>query len=133
MPIGERLDPEPLRRLMLTYYEAMKEVCERHGGRCASFIGDAVMAAFGIPSVHEDDALRAVRAAAEMHERLEALNEELERDLGVRPRSRTGVNTGEVLGPATKSPIEPLSPSAMLSTSPLDSNRAAEPGEVLTG
>ena len=73
--IGERLDPEPLRRLMLRFYEAMKEVCERHGGQVSELIGDAVMAAFGIPSVHEDDALRAVRASAEMRDRLQALND----------------------------------------------------------
>jgi class 3 adenylate cyclase/tetratricopeptide (TPR) repeat protein len=95
--LGERLDPESLRRVMGRYFEEMKAVVERHEGTVEKFIGDAVMAVFGIPVVHEDDALRAVRAAAEMRERLGALNGELERDWGVRIEVRTGVNTGEVV------------------------------------
>ena len=82
--LGERLDPESLRRVMNRYFDEMRAVVERHEGTVEKFIGDAVMAVFGIPRVHEDDALRAVRAAAEMHERLAALNEELEREWGVR-------------------------------------------------
>src|SRR5439155_23344189 len=66
--LGERLDPESMRRVMGLYFEAMKVVLERQGGTVEKFIGDAVMAVFGIPAVHEDDALRAVRAAAEMGE-----------------------------------------------------------------
>jgi class 3 adenylate cyclase len=129
--IGERLDPEPLRGLMLRFYEAMKEVCERHGGRVSELIGDAVMAAFGIPSVHEDDALRAVRASAEMHERLEALNEELERDFGVRLRARTGVNTGEVVVRDRDSDRALVLGDAVNVAAGLE--QAAEPGEVLLG
>src|SRR5438093_4100271 len=78
--LGERLDPESMRRVMGRYFEAMKTVLERHEGTVEKFIGDAVMAVFGVPSVHEDDALRAVRAAVEMGEALEDLNKELERD-----------------------------------------------------
>ena len=70
---------------------------ERHGGSVEKFIGDAVMAVFGVPTMHEDDALRAVRAAMEMHDALEVLNDELERDWGVRLRHRIGVNSGEVV------------------------------------
>src|SRR5215218_9676925 len=100
--LGERLDPESLRRVMGRYFDETQAVVERHEGTVEKFIGDAVMAVFGIPLVHEDDALRAVRAAAEMRERLGALNEELERDWGVRIAVRTGVNTGEVVaGDAT--------------------------------
>jgi hypothetical protein len=95
--IGELLDPETLRRLMQRWYDEMKAVCEAHGGRVRELIGDAVMAVFGVPIVHEDDALRAVRAAADMRAGLETLNDELERDFGLRLRSRTGVNTGEVI------------------------------------
>src|SRR5438093_6826749 len=95
--LGERLDPETLRRVMSRYFDVMRGVLERHGGTVEKFIGDAVMAVFGIPQLHEDDALRAVRAAVEMRERLAALNEELERDRGVRLSIRTGVNTGEVV------------------------------------
>ena len=70
--LGERLDPESLRGLMARWYAAMREPLERHGGTVEKFIGDAVMAVFGVPQVHEDDALRAVRAAVEMRERLTA-------------------------------------------------------------
>ena len=129
--IGERLDPERLRRLMLRFYEAMKEVCERHGGQVSELIGDAVMAAFGIPTVHEDDALRAVRAAAEMHERLEALSEELERDLGVRLRARTGVNTGEVVVPDRDPDRALVLGDAVNVAARLE--QAAEPGDILLG
>ena len=66
-------------------------------GTVEKFIGDAVVGVFGVPIAHEDDALRGVRAAAEMRERLAALNEELERSLGARLSLRIGVNTGEVV------------------------------------
>ena len=79
------------------YFQAMSDALERHGGTVEKFIGDAVMAVFGIPTLREDDALRAVRAAAEMRTALEELNEQLERRWGVRLRVRTGVNTGEVI------------------------------------
>ncbi|HMJ00058.1 MAG TPA: adenylate/guanylate cyclase domain-containing protein [Gaiellaceae bacterium] len=95
--LGERLDPESLRRVMSRYFDEMQAVVERHGGTVEKFIGDAVMAVFGIPVLHEDDAVRAVRAAAEMRVRLAGLNEELERDFGVTIAVRTGVNTGEVV------------------------------------
>ncbi|MEK6276091.1 MAG: adenylate/guanylate cyclase domain-containing protein [Actinomycetota bacterium] len=95
--LGERLDPESLRRVMGRYFDEMRAVVEAHEGTVEKFIGDAVMAVFGIPVLHEDDAVRAVRAAAEMRERLAGLNEELERDWGVTIAVRTGVNTGEVV------------------------------------
>jgi class 3 adenylate cyclase len=95
--MGERLDPESTRRVMARYFDEMRAAIERHGGRVEKFIGDAVMAVFGIPVVHEDDALRAVRAAADMRDAQTRLNDELERDWGVRIESRIGVNTGEVV------------------------------------
>ncbi len=64
--LGERLDPESVRRVMSRYFEQMKAVIERYGGSVEKFAGDSVMAVFGVPLVHEDDALRAVRAAMEM-------------------------------------------------------------------
>src|SRR3989449_9189264 len=85
--LGERLDPESLRRMMARYFQVMRQVVERHEGTVEKFIGDAVMAVFGVPVLHEDDALRAVRAAAEMREVLPALGME----------GRIGVMTGEVV------------------------------------
>jgi class 3 adenylate cyclase/tetratricopeptide (TPR) repeat protein len=95
--MAERLDSESLREVMTRYFAEMRGALERHGGRVEKYIGDAVMAVFGLPKLHEDDALRAVRAAAEMRERLVALNDELDRLWGVRLANRTGVNTGEVV------------------------------------
>src|SRR5256714_4403943 len=64
--LGERLDPESMRKVMGRYFEEMRSDLERHGGTVEKFVGDAVMAVFGIPRLHEDDALRAVRAVSEM-------------------------------------------------------------------
>jgi len=95
--LGERLDSEALREIMARYFEEMQRVLERHGGTVEKFIGDAVMAVFGLPKLHEDDALRAVRAAFDMKTSLAKLNGELERRWGVQLANRTGVNTGEVV------------------------------------
>ena len=96
--LGERLDPEALRRVMIRYFAAMTQAIERHGGTVEKFIGDAVMAVFGIPTTHEDDALRAVRAADDMRGGLRLLNKELERDHGATLECRIGVNTGRGRG-----------------------------------
>jgi class 3 adenylate cyclase/tetratricopeptide (TPR) repeat protein len=96
-PLGEQLDPEALRGVWSRYHDTARAVLEQHGGTVEKFIGDAVMAAFGIPFVHEDDPLRAVRAAVEVRDAIAHLNDELERDFGVRIGVRTGVNTGEVI------------------------------------
>jgi len=85
--LGETLDPERLRALLAEYFERMKTIVERHGGSVEKFIGDAVMAVFGVPTLHEDDALRAVRAATEMRDALP--------ELGL--QGRIGVMTGEVV------------------------------------
>src|SRR5438132_9485273 len=66
--LGDRTDPELLREMIGHFHSEMRVILERHGGTVEKFIGDAVMAVFGIPQAHEDDALRAVRAAAEMRE-----------------------------------------------------------------
>ena len=91
--LGEELDPEILRGVINRYFGVIRSTIERHGGTVEKFVGDAVMAVFGIPVVREDDALRAVRAAAEIRERLPAVAEQV----GVELRFRTGVNTGTVL------------------------------------
>jgi class 3 adenylate cyclase/tetratricopeptide (TPR) repeat protein len=85
--LGERSDPEVLRELMASYHAKLRQILERHGGSVEKFVGDAAMAVFGIPQAHEDDALRAVRAAAEIQEVVGRLGLEV----------RTGVNTGEVV------------------------------------
>jgi class 3 adenylate cyclase/tetratricopeptide (TPR) repeat protein len=95
--MGERLDPEVLRRVLSRYYDTARGVVEQHGGVVEKFVGDAVMAVFGVPVLHEDDALRAVRAAAALRERTGNLNDELEREYGARLTLRIGVNTGEVI------------------------------------
>ena len=95
--LGERLDSEAVREVLNVYFTEMQAVLQRHGGRVEKFIGDAIMAVFGLPRTHEDDALRAVRAALEMRDALTEMNERLERRWGVRLENRTGVNTGEVV------------------------------------
>jgi predicted ATPase/class 3 adenylate cyclase len=95
--MAEKLDSEAVREVMSRYFDEMRGALERHGGTIEKYIGDAIMAVFGLPRVHEDDALRAVRAAVEMRERLAALNEELDQRWGVTIGNRTGVNTGEVV------------------------------------
>ncbi|HET8743044.1 MAG TPA: adenylate/guanylate cyclase domain-containing protein, partial [Gaiella sp.] len=95
--LGEALDSEALREVMTRYFDAMRAELERHGGVIEKFIGDAVMAVFGLPRLHEDDALRAVRAAAGMQAALERINGDLQTRYGVQLANRTGVNTGEVV------------------------------------
>jgi class 3 adenylate cyclase/tetratricopeptide (TPR) repeat protein len=129
-PLGERLDPESVRRVMTRFFERMRAVLEHHGGRVEKYIGDAVMAVFGIPELHEDDALRAVRAAGEMRDALVELNAELEPSWGVSLRTRIGVNTGQVVvGDQRGAPLvvgDAVNVAARL-------EQAAGPGEILLG
>jgi len=126
--LGERIDPESLRHVMARYFETARAVVERHGGSVEKFIGDAVMAVFGVPAVHEDDALRAVRAAEELRSGLAALNDELERDFGTRLELRMGVNTGEVV---TGTEERLATGDAVNVAARLE--QAAPPGEILLG
>ena len=95
--MAERLDSEAVREVMSRYFDEMRSALEQHGGTIEKYIGDAIMAVFGLPRAQEDDALRAVRAAIEMRERLASLNDELEQRWGVTIGNRTGINTGEVV------------------------------------
>jgi class 3 adenylate cyclase/tetratricopeptide (TPR) repeat protein len=88
--LGERSDPEVLREVMGRYHAELRTILERHGGTVEKFVGDAAMAVFGIPQLHEDDALRAIRAGVEMRDAVEPLGLEV----------RIGVNTGEVVAGA---------------------------------
>ncbi len=113
--LGESLDPEALRSTMARYFDVARVAIERHGGTIEKFIGDAVMAVFGVPTVREDDALRAVRAAQELRD-------------GVELDVRIGVNTGEVVtgGGDTLVTGDAVNVAARL-------EQAASPGEVLLG
>ncbi len=122
--LGEARDPEAVRTLMGRYFERMRTVIERHGGTVEKYVGDAVMAVFGIPTAHEDDALRAVRAAADMRVALGDLNAELPAPLSV----RTGVNTGEVV---TGDEHTLVTGDAVNVAARLE--QTAAPGEILVG
>ena len=133
--LGEELDPESLRRVMSRFYEEMSHTVERHGGTAAKFIGDAVMAVFGIPVLHEDDALRAVRAAAEMGPALDRLNDELQAEMG-RPPAGSGRRQhrrgrGRESGPGQSLAVEEVVGDAVNVAARLE--RAAATGEVLIG
>ena len=116
--LGDSADPEALRSVMRDYYAQMRAILERHGGTVEKFIGDAVMAVFGVPVAHEDDALRAVRAAWEMRAAVPALG----------LSARIGVNTGQVMAGEGDSLVtgDAVNVAARL-------EQAAEPGEVLIG
>jgi predicted ATPase/class 3 adenylate cyclase len=129
--LGEELDPEALRHLMARYFQEMEAIVRRHGGTTEKFIGDAVMAVFGVPRLHEDDALRAARAAMEMREVLRRLNDDLERVWGVRILARTGVNTGEVLAGDPARAHSLVTSDAVNMAARLE--QAAEPGQILIG
>ena len=122
--LAERNDPEVLKPILGGYFEEMRVAVERHGGLVEKFIGDAVVAVFGIPQAHEDDALRAVRAAVEMRERLASLGAEAPVELAC----RIGLTTGEVL---VGREDQPLIGDTMNTAARLES--AAEPGEILIG
>jgi len=95
--LSQALDPEVLWNLLTRYFEEMSAVIHTHGGIVEKYIGDAIMAVFGMPTLHEDDALRALRAAVEMRDSLAVLNRDLDAAWGVQLSSRTGINTGEVI------------------------------------
>src|SRR3954452_18868707 len=129
--LGEQLDPEALRALMPRYFTTMRAIVERHGGTVEKFIGDAVMAVFGIPAVHEDDALRAVRAAWEIREALGTMNAQLEAERGMAVRFRTGVNTGEVVAGEPDTGTTLVTGDTVNTAARLE--QAAPPGEILLG
>jgi class 3 adenylate cyclase/energy-coupling factor transporter ATP-binding protein EcfA2 len=130
--LGERLDPERLRSLLNTYFSAMSAAIESWGGTVEKFIGDAIMAAFGVPLVREDDAERALRAALDMLARLEDLNHDFEQRHGVILQIRIGVNTGEVIAPIA-GPADQMIVAGDAVNVAARLEGAAEPGTVLVG
>jgi class 3 adenylate cyclase len=129
--LGERLDAEALREVLDRYFEEMRVCLERHGGTVEKYIGDAVMAVFGFPRAHEDDALRALRAALEMKEELGKLNGELEARWGVRLSNRTGIHTGEVVAGDPTAGQRLVTGDAVNTAARLE--QAASTGEILIG
>ena len=129
--LGDHLDPESLRDVQSRYFDAMRAAIERHGGTVEKYIGDAVMAVFGIPQLHEDDALRATRAVVDMREGLAVLNKELEHDRGVTLQVRMGVNTGEVVAGDPASGQALVTGDAVNVAARLEQH--ASPGEILLG
>ncbi|MBB6628713.1 AAA family ATPase [Nocardioides sp. KIGAM211] len=129
--LGEQLDPEAYRGVMGRYFDAARTAVERHGGTVEKFVGDAVLAVFGVPEVHEDDALRAVRAAAELNAAVAALSERLAEEIGVRLVIRTGVNTGSVVTGAARAGGSFATGDAVNTAARLE--QAAAPGEILLG
>ena len=116
--LGESVDAEALRTMLARYFERMKSIVERHGGVVEKFIGDAVMAVFGLPAVHEDDAVRALRAAVEMQPAL--------RELGI--EGRIGICSGEVVTGTE----ERLATGDVVNVA-ARLQQAAQPGEILLG
>jgi class 3 adenylate cyclase/predicted ATPase len=116
--LADRADPEVLRELMARYHRELRTILERHGGSVEKFVGDAAMAVFGIPKAHEDDALRATRAASEIRDKVGRLGLE----------ARIGVNTGEVVAGHGETLVtgDAVNVAARL-------EQAASPGEVLLG
>ena len=126
--LGERLDPEAVRWLLARHFAEARTVLERHGGTVEKFIGDAVMAVFGVPVAHEDDALRAVRAAADLMDAVERANSDPEAPS--RLSIRIGINTGEVVsGAGTGETL--VTGDAVNTAARLE--QAARPGEIIVG
>jgi class 3 adenylate cyclase/tetratricopeptide (TPR) repeat protein len=129
--LGERMDPESLRAVMTRYFDVMREAIDSHGGAVEKFIGDAVMAIFGVPVVHEDDALRACRAAIEIRSRLSELEPLIRADRGVAIEWRAGINTGPVVAGDVAVGQRIVTGDAVNVAARLEA--AAAPGEILLG
>jgi class 3 adenylate cyclase/tetratricopeptide (TPR) repeat protein len=129
--LGERLDPEHLHEVLEAYFNAMKTEIEAEGGAIEKYIGDAIVAAFGVPVAHEDDPSRALRAAFRMHHRLDQVNEGLHRSHGLVLEIRIGVNTGEVLATVDPEPGEPMFTGDAVNVA-ARFEQDAEPGQIVT-
>lgn len=127
--IAESLDPESFRRLLEQYFSAMGRLIDQHGGKTEKFLGDAICAVFGIPTLHEDDALRAVSCGIAMREELLALNQSLSRTFSLSLETRSGITTGEVVARAQVNGTLPVLGRTMSLAARLQ--QAAEVGDIL--
>jgi class 3 adenylate cyclase/tetratricopeptide (TPR) repeat protein len=129
--LADRIDAEAVREVLFSCFREVRDAIERHGGTVEKFIGDAVVGVFGVPVAHEDDPLRAARAALDVRAALPALNDDLERRFGARLAVRTGINTGEVVAgdPSTRASF--VSGDAVNVAARLE--QAAAPGQILLG
>lgn len=126
--LGERLDAETMHEVLSRHFDVARGIVESHGGTLEKYIGDALMAVFGVPTLHEDDALRAVRAAADMRAALPGLNEGLAATWGVELQTRTGIATGEVI---SADPADGRLVSGDMVNAAARLEQAADPGEIL--
>ena len=126
--LGERLDAELLRKVLDRYFHAMRAAIQHHGGTVEKFIGDAVVGAFGVPEAHEDDALRAVRAALEMREAAAELDGEID-DPDIRILVRIAIDCGEAFADEAAAIQGRIAADVFNTAARLQS--AAEPGDVL--
>ena len=130
--LGEQLDPERIRMILAEYFASIESVVREWGGSVEKFIGDAVMAAFGVPTVKEDDAQRALHAALEILTRMEGLNDRFEKLHQVRLVLRLGINTGDVIAPVGER-VEQLIVAGDAVNVAARLQGAAEPGTILVG
>jgi class 3 adenylate cyclase/tetratricopeptide (TPR) repeat protein len=130
--LGEQLDPERLRTVLGAYFKAMAEVIGSWGGTVEKYVGDAIMAVFGVPAVREDDAERAMHAALEMGSRLTELNVEFERAHHITLGVRVGVNSGEVVAPTGPAPAQRIVAGDAVNVA-ARLEQAAPPGTILVG
>jgi class 3 adenylate cyclase len=128
--LAEKLDPEHLHSVLGLFFDAMRDEIRAEGGVVEKFIGDAILAAFGVPAAHEDDPARALSAALHMRQRLIDVNKELMERLGVTIRLRMGVNTGGVLAAVNPIPGEPMITGDVVNAA-ARLQHAAEPDQIL--
>ena len=131
MALADTLDPEALGQVLRRYFDTVSAALTRHGGTVEKFAGDAVMAAFGIPVSHEDDALRAARAAFEIQAGVAALSERLAAEHGIRLQVRVGIAAGEVVATPADKRQRFVAGDAVGVAARLQ--QAAAPGEIVVG
>ncbi len=131
--LGEKLDPEDVRRVQAGLFELLNTEVVRFGGTTEKFVGDAVLAVFGIPVAHEDDPERAVRAALAAHERFVDFADRIERRHGVSVGLHSGINTGEVVSSRETAARGELMVSGDAVNVAARLEQHARPGEILVG